>query len=167
MVKKLSLIFLCLLSIMLCVSCGGSGSKDNSTDQSREVESLILHLEKEKSAYYGMTEKKYNLEYKITLHMDGEAEIYVSPTKYLSPISCEFCDNHDEMNVRGSWTLREKKRGADYVEYYDIEFTENYDEHNWCVDKDCKILYFNWNAFKTNDRTKALDVARVETIYVD
>lgn len=176
----------CLLGMMLCSSCGGSKSNNNSNDtqsrdsksalsedkedqksETKEVESLVLHIANEKSAFYGVSEKKYTQEYKITLHMSGEAEIYLGPTMYLGSTDEELYSNNDEQNIRGSWTMREKKRGSNMVEYYDIEFVSDYQKSNWVVDKDCKELYLNWEAFSTFNAQYVRTITKVDTVYAE
>ena len=141
----------------------------------KEIEALVLHfvdsLEKKKDNrdIYNNERVKYANKYQVTLHMNGDADIHIvaqNPqyNEYSGELEFGKPNNIDHMGI---WVLRDKKRGAGYIQFYDIEFNNGDRNLNWCVDIDCKYLYISWNAFEKRYIKDARKIQKVDTLYVE
>lgn len=177
------LIALGLISIFL-TSCGGNKTNngnekkadsvavDTTANESqaeepveeqpaREIEALVLTFYTEDSYYTGYESIPYKNNYKVTLHMNGDADIH---TEIHYPNSGEIGKPSID-DYEGSWAQRQKLRGSNYVDYYDIEFNNSERDLNWCVDNDCKSIYFSWDAFWNRNKEQKVDISKVDTLY--
>lgn len=139
------------------------------------MDAMVLHfvdsVEKRKSNYdiYNTEKVKYANKYTVTLRMNGDADIHIvakNPQYNQYTGDLEFGDP-ENIDYMGIWVLREKKRGAGYVQYYDIEFNNGDRNLNWCVDMDCNYLYFNFNAFEKRYIKDARKIQKVDTIFTE
>lgn len=146
------------------LSCGsnktnaGNGSAAEET-QAREIEALTLKFDVDKK-YMDMPYKNH---YEVTLQMDGSAKIH---TEIHYPYGGEIGKPSPD-DYQGSWALRQIKRGANYVDYYDIEFNNDERDLNWCVDAECKSLYFTWDGFENRNSNVENKINQVDTLYVE
>lgn len=139
------------------------------------VDALVLYfvdsleVRKSKADIYNTEKVKYTNKYKVILHSNGDADIHLvaqrpEHNEYNGEVEFGKAENIDYMGV---WTLRDKKRGSGFIQYYDIEFNTGSKNLNWCVDIDCKYLYFNWNAFEKRYIGDARKILKVDTLYVE
>jgi len=153
-------------------------SLDEALDQEMQPEkmmdAMVLHfvdsVEKRKSNYdlYNTEKVKYANKYTVTLRMNGDADIHIvaqNPQYNQYTGDLEFGEP-ENIDYLGIWVLRDKARGAGYIQYYDIEFNNGDRNLNWCVDIDCRYLYFNWNAFEKRYIKDARKIQKVDTLYV-
>ena len=127
------------------------------------TESKLKHFNAE------LQKVKYANKYTVTLRMNGDADIHIvakNPQYNQYTGDLEFGDP-ENIDYMGIWVLREKKRGAGYVQYYDIEFNNGDRNLNWCVDMDCNYLYFNFNAFEKRYIKDARKIQKVDTIFTE
>jgi hypothetical protein len=100
--------------------------------------------------------------------MNGDADIHIvaqNPQYNQYTGDLEFGEP-ENIDYLGIWVLRDKARGAGYIQYYDIEFNNGDRNLNWCVDIDCRYLYFNWNAFEKRYIKDARKIQKVDTLFV-
>ncbi len=134
----------------------------------KEIEALALSFKVEKREDgFGKT-FKYSDKYLVTLHMNGDVEVHmelpdVQLDVYTEEYSIKTVDTYD---FQGNWAQRSQKRGANYVDYFDIEFNNGARNLNWCVDNECKFIYFTWDAFLKRNADLECKIQKVDTIYV-
>lgn len=135
---------------------------DNNNGNAREIEAYTLHFKEDKTYFDGYEEHKYKDNYIVTIHMNGDVDIHM-----------EICNPHNGVvgdpiisDYKGAWTQRTKKRGANFVDYFDIEFNNGWKDLNWCVDNECKYLYFTWDTFIKKDPRGENKIMKVDTLYV-
>lgn len=128
----------------------------------KEIETLVLHFSVNKSYYDGYGSQPYKNNYVVKIHMNGNVDIHME-------IHYPYGGAIGEPEVAdypGTWVQRTIKRGANYVDYYDIEFNNTERDLNWCVDNECKSLYFTWDSFQQRDTRGENMIEKVDTIYV-
>lgn len=134
----------------------------------KEIEALVLHFQRDYQKANNLYGYKTHNEYIVTLHMNGDAEIHEEET-VTNIQTGDVPENErktDKYDTMGAWALRDIQRGSGFVSYYDIEFNNGSNDLNWCVDIDCKYLYFTYDAFKTRDQDFANKILKVDTLYV-
>ena len=148
---------------------------DEEIQQEKIMDALVLHFvdsvekKKSKADIYDNERVKYANKYSVTLRMNGDADIHIvaqSPEYNVYTGELEF-GKPENIDYMGIWVLRDEKRGAGYIQYYDIEFNNGNRNVIWCVDYDCKYLYFNYNAFEKRYLNDARKIKKVDTIYVE
>lgn len=151
------------------------GTIDEEMQQEKLMDALVLHfvdsVEKKKSRadIYDNERVKYANKYAVTLRSNGDADIHIvaqTPeyNEYTGELEFGKPENIDYMGI---WVLRDKKRGAGYIQYYDIEFNNGNRDVHWCVDSDCKYLYFNYNAFDKRYLKDARRINKIDTTYIE
>jgi len=148
---------------------------DDEMQPEKIMDAMVLHFvdsvekKKDNRDIYNNERVKYANKYQVTLHMNGDADIHVvaqNPqyNEYSGELEFGKPNNIDHMGI---WVLRDKKRGAGYIQFYDIEFNNGDRNLNWCVDIDCKYIYFSWNAFEKRYIKDARKIQKVDTLYVE
>ena len=141
---------------------------DQEMQPEKEIEALVLHFERDYSKANNIYGYKTHNEYAVTLHMNGDADIHEEETVTEIQTGTVPKDERktDVYDTMGVWVLRDTKRGAGFVEYYSIEFNNGSDNLNWCVDIDCKYLYFSEGAYDTRNQKLANKILKIDTLYV-
>ena len=62
----------------------------------------------------------------------------------------------------GSWAERSIKRGANFMPYYDIEWSNSENTLKWCIDKDFRFIYLTWQAFEINNSEGRFAVTKIQ-----
>lgn len=127
-------------------------------DMEKEIESLVLHFDEVRTHF----SQQYGNKHIITLHMNGNADIHAEVHYPHGGVIGE----PEIYDFQGSWAQRSIKRGANYVDYYDIEFNNGERDLNWCVDDECQSVFFTWDGFQNRDSSVEFNINKVDTIFV-
>lgn len=135
---------------------------NNLSENTQEIEAYVLHFHVDDSYHDGYSNHPYKDNYKVTIHMNGDADIH---TEIHYPYGGDIGDPKIE-DYKGSWAQRSIKRGANFVDYYDIEFNNGERNLNWCVEEDRKSIYFTWSGFEKRDPKSEAKITKVDILYV-
>ena len=129
------------------------------SNQGVDAQDIVVTFSIEKT-YYGNTNGpiKYKNNYKITLHENGDADIH---TEIHYPMSGQIGEPSKD-DYTGSWAERSIMRGANFVPYYDIEWSNSEKTLNWCIDKDFRFIYLTWHSFEINNSESRFAVTRIQ-----
>lgn len=134
----------------------------------KEIEALVLHFNVEEKYRAGLgVILEYKNVYKVTIHMNGDVDIHMEFPTINNRLTMPEVGESQIYDYQGNWAQRSQKRGTRFVDYYDIEFNNGERNLNWCVDNECKSLYFTWDAFQKKNAELEAKILQVDTLYVE
>ncbi|MBR1727570.1 MAG: hypothetical protein IJ724_13185 [Muribaculaceae bacterium] len=135
----------------------------------KEIEALVLYFEinNEKRGPDQAEPIKYADKFQVTLHMNGDVDLHFEMPNIVAEYLRYRIDGTNVYDYSGNWAQRSQKRGTNYVDYYDIEFNNGDRNQNWCVDNECKSVYFTEDAFLRRNSDLESKILKVDTIFVN
>lgn|GEM_PF-3155956 len=135
----------------------------------KEIEALVIYFENkyEKRGPDQAEPIEYADKFKVTLHMNGDVDLHFEMPNIVAEYLRYRIDGTDIYDYKGNWAQRSQKRGTNYVDYYDIEFNNGDGNKNWCIDNECKSVYFTEDAFLRKNSDLESKILKVDTIFVN